>query len=113
MADWKRLQARYSQLTWQQRVGNLASTINRAATAASNPRTAGSVADMLREGMWIIEWSREDTPLDVLVELAQMQRELGFLRGAWEKDADAVRQLLTFRSRALASHALDLSGLAA
>ncbi len=113
MADWERLRVRYSQLGWQQRLGNLASTINRAATAAGNPRTAGSVADMLREGMWIIEWSRDDTPIDVLAELVEVQRELGFLRGAWEKDADAVRLLLTFRGRALASQALDLSGLAA
>jgi hypothetical protein len=70
--DWKRLQARYAQLSWQQRLGNLASTLARAATAASNPRTMASVPDMLREGMWVIEWSRADTPIETLIELAPM-----------------------------------------
>jgi hypothetical protein len=72
LMDWKRLQARYAQLSWQQRLGNLASTLARAATAASNPRTMASVPDMLREGMWVIEWSRADTPIETLIELAPM-----------------------------------------
>lgn len=111
MADWERLRRRYSQLDWQQRLGNLASTINRAASAAANPRTAASVGEMLREGMWIIEWSRDDTPLEALTELAEVQRELGFLRTAWQQDQDAVRLLVAFRARALAGRTLELSGL--
>jgi len=110
--DWKRLEARYIRLTWQQRLGNLASTLARAATAASNPRTAASVPDLLREGMWVIEWSRGDTPLDALTELAPMQRELGLLRRAWEQDNQVARPLLTFRARAMSDRVLELAGLA-
>jgi hypothetical protein len=109
--DWKRLHTRYAQLGWQQRLGNLSSTLARAATAASNPRTAASVSDLLREGMWVIEWSKADTPLGVLAELASLQRELGLLRRAWEQDQQIARPLLIFRSRAMADHALELSGL--
>ena len=77
--DWSRLHARYARLDWQRRLGNLSSTLARAATAADNPRTVASVPDLLREGMWVIEWSQADTPLNVLMELALVQRELGLL----------------------------------
>jgi hypothetical protein len=109
--DWERLRLRYSQLAWQQRLGNLASTLSRAATAASNPRTADSVPDLLREGMWVIEWSKDDTPIKTLTELAPMQRELGLLRRAWEQNSEVVRPLLTFRARAMSDRVLVLAGL--
>jgi hypothetical protein len=112
MVDWKRLEARYAQLGWQQRLGNLASTLARAATAAGDPRTAASVSDLLREGMWVIEWGRADIPLNVLVELAPMQRELGLWRHAWEQDSEVVRPLLAFRSRAMSARVLELADLA-
>lgn len=109
--NWERLRARYERLAWQQRVANLASTLARAATAAGNPRTSTSVPDLLREGMWVIEWSRADTPLEVLVDLAAMQRELGLLWRAWGQDEQVVRPLLSFRARALSDQALELAGV--
>ena len=108
--DWERLRLRYSQLAWPQRLGNLASTLSRAATAAGNPRTAASVSDLLREGMCVIEWSIKDTPHDTLTELAPMQRELGLLRRAWEQNSDVARPLLTFRARAMSDRVLSLAG---
>lgn len=110
--DWRRLEARYARLNWQQRLGNLASTLARTATVASNPRTAASVSDLLREGMCVVEWSVADTPLDALRELAPMQRELGLLQHAWEQDSQVIRPLLTFRARAMADRVLQLAGLA-
>ena len=109
--DWELLRVRYSQLSWQQRLSNLASTLARAATAAGNPRTAASVPDLLREGMWVIEWSKDDTPIETLAELAPMQRELGLLRRAWEQNSEVARPLLTFRARAMSDRVLALAGL--
>ncbi len=109
--NWQRLHARYARLRWQQRLGNLASTLARAATAAGNPRTAASVSDLLREGMWIIEWSQPGTPLSALTELAPMQRELGLWRRAWEQGSQMVSPLLALRVRAMADRVLELSGL--
>jgi hypothetical protein len=111
MMDWKRLEARYAKLEWRQRLGNLASTLARAATAANNPRTTASVPDLLREGMWVIEWGQADTPLDVLVELVPLQKELGLLKRAWDQDSQAVRPLLAFRSRVMSDQVLKLLGL--
>ena len=111
MVDWRRLSDRYGRLTWQQRLGNLASTLARAASAANSPRTMSSVPDLLREGMWVIEWSQRDTPLTALTELAGIQRELGLLGHAWEQDSQAVRPLLIFRARAMSDRVLELAGL--
>lgn len=111
MVDWRRLKLRYDCLAWQQRLGNLASTLARSATATESGRAAASVPDLLREGMWIIEWSAADAPADVLAELAPMQRELGLLRKAWMQDAQAIRPILAFRARAMSDRVLELAGL--
>ena len=111
MLDWKRLSTRYGRMTYQQRMGNLASTLARSATVAQSKSSTVSVPDLLREGMWIIEWSATDAPSEALIELAPMQRELDLLRRAWERDAEAVCPLVSFRARAISDRALDLSGL--
>jgi hypothetical protein len=111
MVDWRRLNDRYRRLTWEQRLGNLASTLARSATASDNARTRATVGDLLREGMWIIEWTAADAPDDARLELAGMQRELGLLRRAWDKNPDAVQSLLAFRARAISDRALLISGL--
>ncbi len=111
MVDWRRLKGRYERLNWQQRLGNLASTLARSATVAESGRATTSVPDLLREGMWIIEWSATDAPVDVLAELASMQLELGLLQKAWTQDAQAMRFILAFRTRAMSDRLLELSGL--
>lgn len=109
--NWEQLRQRYARLTWQQRLGNLASTLARASTAVADPRTAASVPGLLREGMSVIEWSTADTPVEVLAELAPMQKELGLWRRAWEQNSQLVRPLLTLRARAMSERILELSGL--
>lgn len=110
MVDWRRLSIRYSRLGWQQCLGNLASTLARSATVSESGRATASVADLLREGMWIIEWSA-DAPTDVLAELAPMQLELGLLQRSWQEDAQAIQPVLAFRTRDMADRVLELSGL--
>lgn len=113
MLDVRRLNERYRKLSWERRLGNLASTLARSATASGNPRTELSVPELLREGMWVLEWTASDAPIDVAAELALMQRELALLGLAWEKDRAAVQPLLASRVRAISDHALHLSGLLA
>ena len=110
MVDWKRLSVRYSRLGWQQRLGNLASTLARSATVSESGRATTSVPDLLREGMWIIDWST-DAPLEILAELAPMQLELGLLQRSWQQDAPAIQPVLAFRTRAMSDRVLELSGL--
>ena len=113
MTDWRKLNERYRKLTWEQRLGNLASTLTRSAAAADSQAARGSVSELLREGMRILDWTADDAPAEVLTELAAMQRELGLLRRVWEQQPAAAQPLLTFRTRALSDRALELSGLLA
>ncbi|MCX7707324.1 MAG: hypothetical protein N2204_04885 [Anaerolineae bacterium] len=92
-------------------MGNLASTLARSATVSVNTQSATLTSDLLREGMWIIEWSAPDAPLEVLAELAPMQLELGLLRQAWTRDPQAVQPILAFRARTMSDRVLELSGL--
>jgi hypothetical protein len=110
MQNWSQLAARYGRMTWQQRLGNLASTLARSATVSQQQSTSVSVPDLLREAMWIIEWSAADTPLDTIAELVPMQLELGLLRRAWERDALAVRTVLAYRTRTMSDSVLEMSG---
>lgn len=111
MLDWKRFATRYARMAYQQRMGNLASTLARLATVAQSKSSAVSVPDLLREGMWIIEWSASDATPEALAELAPMQRELSLLYRAWQADADAVRAVVAFRARAMSERVLALSGI--
>lgn len=74
MLDWKRLSVRYGRMTYPQRLGNLASTLARTTAVTQSKNSATSVPDLLREGMWIIEWSAPDATPDALAELAPMQK---------------------------------------
>lgn len=67
--------------------------------------------DLLREGMWIIEWSAPDAPADIAAELAPMQLELGLLGHAWTRDPQAVRTILALRTRIMSDRILEFSGL--
>jgi hypothetical protein len=111
MQNWTRLAARYGRMTWQQRLGNLASTLARSATVSQQHATSLLVPDLLREAMWIVEWSAADTPLSIMAELAPLQLELGLLRLAWERDALAIQSLLAYRTRNMSERVLEMSGL--
>jgi len=111
MQDRTQMATRYSRMTWQQRLGNLASTLARSSTVSQHRGTRGPVPGLSREGMWIIEWSAGNTPPDTLAELAPMQLELGLLRRAWERDAMAVQPVLAYRTRLMSERVLELSGL--
>jgi len=111
--DWRKLQERYVRDEWPVRLGNLASTLGRSATAISNPQSAATARHSLRESMWLIEWNLHGTPAEVLSELAPMQAELGLWWRGWDAVASsaALRRLLARRAREMSDRVLELSGL--
>ena len=111
--DWQQLRERYMRDEWPIRLGNLASTLGRVSTAASNPKTLTTVPPSLRESMLFIEWNLHEMPSEILIELAPMQSELGLWRQGWETAAQsaALRTLLSRRAREMSDRALELSGL--
>ena len=109
MTDRTRLRERYLRDNWTRQVGNLASTLARLSSRASDARHDPMVADLLHEGTLLMEWSAPNVPPDLAVDLATMQRELLLWRRIWPNDA--VRSLLAFRARAMSDRLLEASGL--
>lgn len=111
MLDWRRLGARYSRLTWSQRLGNFASTLARSARSLKirAPRFLSQISCARECG------SSNGAPPPRCPPRSPSWRRCneswGLLRRAWEVDADALRAVVAFRTRAMSDHVLELSGL--
>ncbi len=92
MRDRARFRERYLRDEWPRQLGNLASTLTRLGSHAEDERYDLIVADLLREGALLIEWSAPHVPPEQAANLALMQRELRLWRKIWP--ADAARSLL-------------------
>jgi len=106
--DRTRLRERYLRDEWPRQLGNLASTLSRLGSHAEDERYDHMVADLLREGALMIEWSAPRVPPEQVEALALMQRELLLWRQLWP-DA-AARSLLAFRAQTMANHLLTAAG---
>jgi hypothetical protein len=102
------LRERYLRDDWTKQFGNLASTLTRLGSHAEDARYDDIVAELLREGALLIEWSAPQAPSAKVRDLALMQRELLLWWQVWP--ADAVRELLALRARAMADHLLSAAG---
>lgn len=89
--DRARFRERYLRDEWPRQFGNLASTLTRLASHAEDERFDPLVADLLREGALLIEWSASQAPPEQVEALALMQRELLLWRQIWP--AAAARSL--------------------
>ena len=106
--DIKFIYKRYKQLTWQQQLGNLASTLARISSQTTSPESDKLVADSLREAALLIEWSAPNVLPDFLLELAAMQRELLAWHRCWP--LDAARSLLSLHTRNQSDRLLQMAG---
>jgi len=107
--DRARFRERYLSDEWPRQLGNLAATLARLSSHAQDERFDPIVADLLREGARLIEWSAPHVPPAQVEDLALMQRELLLWRQVWP--ADAARALLAFRAQAMASRLLAAAEL--
>ena len=109
MRDLEKMRERYLRDAWPVRLGNLASNLRRLSNWIRMRHNDQAVVDLIRESAWFIEWTAEDTPIEVLAELADMQRELCLWRRVWP--LEAARPILTLRARLMSGRTLELSGL--
>ncbi len=107
--DVKSMYKRFTQLTWQQQLGNLASTLARISSQATSPESDKLVTASLREAALLIEWSAPNVPPDFLLELAAMQREVLAWHRCWP--LDDARSLLSLHSRNQSDRLLQIAGL--
>ena len=106
--DRARLRERYLKDEWPRQFGNLASTLTRLGSHAEDERYDSIVADLLREGALLIEWSAPQAPPEQVINLALMQRELLLWRQIWP--VAAARPLLAWRAHVMADQLLAAAG---
>ena len=107
--DIKSLYKRDTELTWQQQLGNLASTLARISSQAPLSESDELVTASLREAALLIEWSAPNVPAEFLLELAAMQREMLAWHRRWP--IDEARSLLSLHTRNQSDRLLQLAGL--
>jgi hypothetical protein len=106
--DRENLRQRFLRDEWPRQIGNLASTLGRLSSCASDARFDPVVADLLHEGTLLMEWCAPNVPLNVATDLATMQRELVLWRRIWPNDP--ARSLLALRARQMSDRLLDAAG---
>jgi hypothetical protein len=102
------LYEKFTALSWQQQLGNLASTLATISTRALEPRSDTLTAHLLREAALLIEWCAKNVPPEYHIELAHIQRECL----EWKKSfpPDNTRNLLSINTRYQSDRLLQISG---
>jgi hypothetical protein len=76
----------FSRIPIQNRIGNLAVTLNRIADSLERHQNIAGTKSYIQEAMWFIEWINPESNLEQAEQMAQLQRELGF----WRKSIDLI-----------------------
>jgi hypothetical protein len=106
----QQLRQRYEKLDCTRQLGNLASTLARISSCATDPSHDSLVTDLLREAALFIEWSAPQVPTTLLPDLAAMQRELMAWRRGWP--FERARPVMTLYARNASNRLLRMAGLA-
>ncbi|GEM_PF-1875592 len=106
---YQKLYEKFTALTWQKQLGNIASTLATISKQATIPQSDQLTIYLLREAVLMMEWCAKNIPQSFHLELAIMQKELL----AWQKvfPIDQVRNILALQLRNQADILLDFSGL--
>ncbi len=105
--------ARYVSDSIPRRLGALAADLARVASSARRAEATESVALMLDESRYFIEWVAAETEPEVGAELVDIQIMLTLWRSAWPEAARHPNQrtLLSFQAKKWSDQVLDYSGL--
>jgi hypothetical protein len=102
------LYEKFTALSWQQQLGNLAATLAKISTQAIEPRLDTLTTHLLREAALLSEWSAKNVPPEYHPELAHIQRECL----EWKKSfpPNKTRTLLSLNTRYQSDRLLQISG---
>jgi hypothetical protein len=76
----------FSRIPVQNRIGNLAVTLNRIADSLERHQNSAGTKSYIQEAMWFIEWTSSETDPSRVEQMAMLQRELG----NWRKNMDMI-----------------------
>lgn len=113
MTDLSQLRDRYLRDPLPIRLGGLAANLARVQSFSDHPAHRETVARLLEESAWFIEWTAPDTEFETQVFLAECQRQLAQWRLAWGEiwhDAGRLAEVVEESGR-WSERLLELSGL--
>jgi len=95
------------------RLGGLAADLRRIASSARHETGAASVAEMLEESQYYIEWTAAETEPEIAGELVDIQRMVALWRRAWleAQHSQVLRTLLSVQAKKWSDQVLSYSGL--
>jgi hypothetical protein len=114
ISNKEKLRERFLRDPLPRRLGGLAATLGRISSSARESSDPTSVARLLEEAKYLIEWTAADTEPEVAEELVSIQRQVNLWLRAWEKTNQLREQrtLLSIHAKYWSDRALDFSGLA-
>lgn len=102
---------RFITLTWQEQLGNIASTLGTISKQVNSPEQDKLTKFLLREGALMIEWCASNVPAEYHLELAGLQKELLAWKDSFSETK--ARQLLALHTSNQRDQLLEMSGLLA
>jgi hypothetical protein len=102
------LYERFKTLSWQQQLGNIASTLANISRYAASPAYDELTRHSLREAALEIDWCVSNVPQDFLIDLATMHREI---LAWWQVFPIEPRSILALHTRHQSDRLLIMAGL--
>jgi len=96
------------------RLAGLAADLARVASSARHATGTSSVAEMLEESQYYIEWTAAEAEPEIAGELVDIQRLITLWRNAWPEaqHSQIQRTLLSVQAKKWSDQVLEYSGLA-
>ncbi len=113
MKKMNEIRVRYAQDDLSIRLGGLATNLARIASISRNPRNWKVVESLMEESKYFIEWLSADVPIEVLIRLAEMQRQLAFWQSCWQQLYTNFNECETIRAytKKWSAELLEMSGM--
>jgi hypothetical protein len=113
MKNKERRRDRYLRDPLPVRLAGLAADLARVASSARHESGAASVAEMLEESQYFIEWTAAEAEPDIAGELVDLQRMIVAWRRAWfeAQHNTSQRTLLSIQAKKWSDQVLNYSGM--
>ncbi len=113
MINKERRRERFMRDTLPVRLASLAADLARVSSSARHVTGAESVASMLEESQYFIEWTAAEAEPEIAAELVDIQRMVGLWRKAWPEAQNnrTQRTLLSVQAKKWSDVILRYSGL--
>jgi hypothetical protein len=113
MINRERKRERYLRDPLPVRLAGLAADLARVASSARHASGSESVAQMLEESQYYIEWTAAEAQPEIAAELVDIQRMIVLWRKAWPEaqNSQTQRTLLSIQAKKWADQVLDYSGI--